>query len=201
MTVIAPASSGKRRQAFTLMELIVASFLISLLSMLLIMAWKTFGVPAVQVEERTRIALNANLVAESLARDLGGALVQKEAKSETDLNQVYRIYRFDARLASDPDHPYPLRLRFKREDDSTKEKTVSYWVDSGSTPNKLMRVEEQSGSSKTAVATHVTAIQVPPVLAGETSFAISFTVSYREFEGTYTMTVKVPPTETESYPP
>lgn len=201
MTVVSPASPRKRRTGFTLMELIVASFLISLLSMLSIMAWKTFGVPAVRVEQRTRIALSANLAAESLARDLSGCLLLKEARSETDLNQIERPYRFDSRLAADTDHPYPLRLHFKSGDDPPKEKTVSYWVDSSSSTGMLMRRDEQSGDPPVVVAAHVTALQVPPILEGETSFTIGFTVSYRDFEGTYAMTVKNPPTESESYPP
>lgn len=201
MTVVAPASPRKRRTGFTLMELIVASFLISLLSMLSIMAWKTFGVPAVRVEQRTRIALSANLAAESLARDLSGCLLREEARSETDLNQIERPYRFDSRLAADTAHPYPLRLHFKSGDDPPKEKTVSYWVDSSSSTDMLMRRDEQSGAPPVVVTAHVTALQVPLILEGETSFTIEFTVSYRDFEGTYAMTVKNPPTESESYPP
>jgi prepilin-type N-terminal cleavage/methylation domain-containing protein len=174
------------RRGYTLIELVVASFLISLLSMLLILAWKTFGLPALEVETRARITIDANLAAESLARDLSGYQVKREGKSgPADPIQVYRLYKFESRLDPDDTHPYPLRLRFKREDQATNPTviTVSYYVNSST--STLVRTEEESGTPIT-VATHVKNLEFTQ------SNQISFTVSYRQFEGTYTLDVDYP---------
>jgi prepilin-type N-terminal cleavage/methylation domain-containing protein len=184
MVVAAPGGFGARRRGYTLIEMAVTSFLMALLSMLLILAWKAFGVPAVEVEARARVALAANLAAESLVRDLGGYQVRREGKSGTDDEvRVYRLYRYYEKLPPDEGHPYPLRLHFKREDQEQSKLTISYFVDSST--HTLVRLEEESGAS-TTVATHVTDLVV--TTAGE----IDFTVSYRRFRGTFTLNVNDP---------
>jgi type II secretory pathway pseudopilin PulG len=178
------------RRAYTLIELVVAAFLMSLLSMLLIMAWKTFGVPALEVEERARVTVQANLAAESLARDLGGYQVRQEGKSgPNDSNLVYRLYQFESRIDPDANHAYPLRLSFKREDQTSNPATltISYYVTTSA--NTLVRIEEESSTSS-IVATHIRNLEVVPV--DQTHFQISFTVLYQTFQANHTLNVDYP---------
>ena len=44
------ADVSESRRGFTLIEMVVATFLIALLGLLLALSWKTFGIPAVQVQ-------------------------------------------------------------------------------------------------------------------------------------------------------
>ena len=62
-------------RGFTIIEMVVATFLVALLALLLAAAVATFARPAAEVDGRTRLALEASLAAEALARDLGGYLV------------------------------------------------------------------------------------------------------------------------------
>ncbi len=63
-----------RCRGFTIMEMVVATFLAALLALLLATAAATFVRPAGEVDGRTRLALEASMAAEALARDLGGYL-------------------------------------------------------------------------------------------------------------------------------
>jgi len=59
---------------FTVTEMVLGTFLMALLAVLLAAAVATFARPAAEVDGRTRLALEASLAAEALARDLGGYL-------------------------------------------------------------------------------------------------------------------------------
>ena len=63
-----------RCRGFTIAEMVVAIFLTALLAVLLAEAAAVFARPAAEVDGRTRLALEASLAAEALARDLGGYL-------------------------------------------------------------------------------------------------------------------------------
>ncbi len=63
-----------RCRGFTIMEMVVATFLAALLALLLAGAAATFVRPAGEVDGRIRLALEASMAAEALARDLGGYL-------------------------------------------------------------------------------------------------------------------------------
>ena len=52
MIVAGPKSLRSNRRAFTMIELVVASFLAIQIAMVLVLTWKAFGVSALQVEER-----------------------------------------------------------------------------------------------------------------------------------------------------
>ena len=70
-----PVESRSRRcRGFTIAEMVVASFLTALLAVLMAAAAVTFARPAAEVDGRTRLALEASLAAEALARDLSGYL-------------------------------------------------------------------------------------------------------------------------------
>lgn len=108
-----PTGAAARRRGFSLTEMVTTTFLMTLLAMLLIMAWKTFGVPAVEVEARARLAVAANLAGASLAQDTGGYQVRLEGKTGPgDSVLVHRLYKFESWQPSDDAHPYPVRLRF-----------------------------------------------------------------------------------------
>jgi prepilin-type N-terminal cleavage/methylation domain-containing protein len=188
------------RRGFTLIEMVVATFLIALLGTLLALSWKAFGIPAVQVEARARLALSANLAAASLAQDMGGSLLKREGKANrfdlSDPVQVYRVYVFDSWQPSEDQHEYPVRLRFRREDQQDTILTISYYVEHSN--STLVRVEEEF-NSKTTVATHITDLRVVPfvvnmVRAPFVSY-VKFTVTYGpywQYEGEYTLIVKDP---------
>ena len=131
--------------------------------MVLILTWKAFGVSALQVEERARLTVNANLAAESLTRDWSGYQVRSEALPPPNAStMVDRLYQFKSRLASDSVHPYPLRLLFQRVDQTSSTITISYYQDPAT--NSLIRFDETAGT-RTTVATHVTAApQVSPAV-------------------------------------
>ena len=63
-----------RCRGFTIAEMVVAIFLTALLAVLMAAAAATFARPAAEVDGRTRLALEASLAAEALARDLSGYL-------------------------------------------------------------------------------------------------------------------------------
>jgi prepilin-type N-terminal cleavage/methylation domain-containing protein len=60
-----------RRRGFTLTEMLMTAFLMGLMGVLLGNAWAAFGRPAVANVARCRVAQEANLAAEALARDIG----------------------------------------------------------------------------------------------------------------------------------
>ena len=64
MIACRPRTCCSNRRGYTLIELVVASFLTVQIGMVLILTWKAFGVSALQVEERARLTVNANLAAE-----------------------------------------------------------------------------------------------------------------------------------------
>lgn len=67
-------------------ELIIATFLTSLLGLLIGTAVATFVRPVVEIDGRTRLAVEARLAAESLAQDLSGYLADGGGEPG-DLNQ------------------------------------------------------------------------------------------------------------------
>ncbi len=187
-----PESFRSNRRAYVLIELVVASFLTVQMGMVLVLTWKAFGVSALQVEERARLTVNANLAAESFTRDWGGYQIRSEAlPSPNSSTQVDCLYKFlPPRLASDVNHPYPLRLVFQEVGPPSSTITISYNYDSAT--SRLIRYDETAGTS-TTVASHVTSLEVSPPLLNERSFVITFTVSYRDFTGTYTLNMQYPP--------
>jgi prepilin-type N-terminal cleavage/methylation domain-containing protein len=183
VTPLGPAGTGVSRRGFTLIEMVVATFLIALLSMLLALSWKTFGVPAVDVEARARLALSANLAAAALAQDMRGYQVRLEGKTgPSDSIQVYRLYKFDSWQNSE-DH---VCLLFKPENTASNLKliAISYYVDSSTLVRKEVDTqavpEVELPAMTTAVATHVKKLVVDP-----TTNQVGITVSYWRYEGTY----------------
>ncbi len=186
-----PESFHSNRRAYVLIELVVASFLTVQMGMVLILTWKAFGVSALQVEERARLTVNANLAAESFTRDWGGYQIRSQAlPAPNSSTQVDCLYKFSSCLAPDPitNHNYPLRLQFNSVNPPSSTITISYNYDP--VASTLIRYDETANTS-TTVASHVTALEVTPTNPPP-SFIISFTVSYRDFTGTYQLNMQYP---------
>ncbi len=64
----------RRYRGFTITEMVLATFLTALLAVLLAAAVATFARPAAEVDGRTRVALEASVAVEVIARDLSGYL-------------------------------------------------------------------------------------------------------------------------------
>jgi len=85
-------SSTLRCRGFTIAEMVVAILLTALLAVLLTAAAATFARPAAEVDGRTRLALEASLASEALARDLSGYLADNSGVPGT-LTQ-YQFYNW-----------------------------------------------------------------------------------------------------------
>jgi hypothetical protein len=72
-----------RCRGLTIAEMVVAIFLTALLAVLLSAAAATFARPAAEVDGRTRLALEASMAAEALARDLSGYLADNSGNPGT----------------------------------------------------------------------------------------------------------------------
>ncbi len=86
-------SSTSQCRGFTIAEMVVAIFLTALLAVLMAAAAATFARPAAEVDGRTRLALEASLAAEALARDLSGYLADNSGVPGTLTQyQFYNMY-------------------------------------------------------------------------------------------------------------
>jgi hypothetical protein len=74
---------ARSRRGFTVLEMMLAGFLMALMGILLGNAWAAFGRPAISSVARSRVAQEANLAAEALAHDLG-MLAQDVVGSPSD---------------------------------------------------------------------------------------------------------------------
>ena len=93
-------SSPPPCRGFTIVEMVVTIFLTALLAVLLATAAVTFARPAAEVDGRTRLALEAGLAAEALARDLSGYLADNSGvpgtlKQYQFSNWVYLLGWYD----------------------------------------------------------------------------------------------------------
>lgn len=86
----------ERRRGFTLVELMTAGALTSLLLVLISTAWSGFGRPSAIAVARARIMHEANLALESLARDFSGSLVDEPLGTKESGRLVGRQARGDA---------------------------------------------------------------------------------------------------------
>ncbi len=193
-------SSTSQFRGFTIAEMVVAIFLTALLAMLMATAAVTFARPAAEVDGRTRLALEASLAAEALARDLSGYLADNSGVPGT-LTQ----YQLIPIPGSNPSIYFMisqngtlLTLTYQGASPGSQV-TVTYQQEN----NELVRT---MGSQIVAVARHVTGFTV--VLCNPdgssnptngTSVQISIALTYPEqsnrlpsFSATYVL-IGVPP--------
>ena len=81
--------------------MVVATFLTALLALLLAAAVATFARPAAEVDGRTRLALEASMHTEALARDLGGFLADVDYPPDSGpkpgtLNDYQLVWSFSS---------------------------------------------------------------------------------------------------------
>jgi Tfp pilus assembly protein PilW len=162
-----------RRRGVTLMELIIASMLASLLGILLATACATFARPALEVEARARIAQESILAAQSLACDLGGFLADSPGRTGT-LNQ-YQFIDWDLSQGD------VLLLNFQGA--SPMDLTIISYQLQG---NQLVRSNSSTGVV-TTIANCVTGFAVAPVPGNANQALITITIGFRYFTGTYTL--------------
>ena len=188
MIAARPKSRRSHRRAYMLIELVVASFLAIELGMVLVLTWKAFGVSALQVEECEadgECEPGCRVVHPGLGRISG----QVRSFAPNDSTNVDRLYQFNSRL--------PLRLRssvspavalsgcgpdLDNDHDQLQLRPYHEQPDSGRRDRRDVHhgrdPRHESGSG--------------PILPGETSFNINFTVSYRDFTGKYTLNMQYP---------
>jgi prepilin-type N-terminal cleavage/methylation domain-containing protein len=168
----------RRRRGFSLIELVVAAVLSTLLMSLLAISWVAFGRPALEVEARARIAQEAVLATQSIACDLGGFLADTPGQTGT-LAQ----YQFvDWNLSNSG--VFLLNFQGANPGDVI---VITYQL-SG---NQLVRSNSSNGVS-TTIAKYVTAFSVTENPNNTSQALIQITIAFRYFSATYTL-IGVPP--------
>ncbi len=178
-----------RCRGFTIIEMVVATFLTALLAVLLAVAMATFARPAAEVDGRTKLALEASIAAESLARDLGGFLADNSGTPGT-LNQ----YQFTSWSFSTDGST--LYLNYQGA--SGPPLIVTYQQD----PQHYQLIRNQlSTGVQNVVAQHVTSFHVAADTANPNNVRVQLGLTYPDpsstrlyprFEGTYVL-IGVPP--------
>jgi hypothetical protein len=176
------AGRGAARRGFSAIETVVVCFLTVVLTYTLGSAWRGLCLPALDASARCRLAMEANLAAASLARDLGGYLSDPSGRLG-GLNDAKYVGR-------DTTSPDRLRLCFHGGTGSdmtpqwaAPDAVISYQLQGSS----LVRWNEAGGEPYT-VARSVSAFQVAPLEDG-TGVAISLTFANaaRGLSLTYTL--------------
>ena len=180
----------RTRRGFTITEMVIATFLTAFLALLLATAVATFARPAAEVDGRTRLALEASLAAEALARDLGGFSADNSGNPGT-LTQ----YKFASwSLSSDGT---TLFLNFQGTTPGPPYLIVTYQQQN----YQLVRTQLTTGV-QTVVASHVTGFLVQADPGNPNNVQIELTLTYPDpssprrpfpnFSGTYVL-IGVPP--------
>jgi type II secretory pathway pseudopilin PulG len=175
---------------FTIIEMVVATFLTALLALLLAAAVATFARPAAEVDGRTRLALEASLAAEALARDLGGYLIDASGASSTLQQYQFSNWSFSSDGAI-------LFLNYQGITPGPPYQIVTYQQQDV----RLVRTQLSDGL-QTVVAQHVTGFAVQPGPDDPSQAQITLTLTYPDpssprktnpsFSGTYVF-IGVPP--------
>lgn len=185
----------RRRSGFTLVEMACATLLMTLLGLLVATAWPAFGLPAVEVYRRGRIAREAALAAAALAADLGGAPARAADRSgaapaglagRLGAKELGRLVGYRYWPLTDAD----LELWYDGGEppDGTTSHTlpdcvIAYRVAPG---GALVRWDSAT-NAETVVASDVAALAVEPDLdAPDRRFSIRLTFQHRDIDQTYT---------------
>jgi type II secretory pathway pseudopilin PulG len=175
---------GLRRRGchggFTLTEIMLVGGLMSLLALLISGAWRGFGRSSADAVVRCRVAQEANLALECLARDFGGSLAGQPA-GDKRLGQVV------GRLVVSGSQ---LWLCFDGQpvdgvaDWGPPDTVITYEVQG----NQLIRSNQQTAVAL-AVADKVDQMQLTEQIDG---VRIDLTLKYRDLTRTYTIVAKDP---------
>jgi Tfp pilus assembly protein PilW len=173
------AAARRRRRGFFLTELVIASLLASLLMILLALTWVSFGRPALEVEDRARIAQEGILAAQSIACDLGGFLADSPGRTGAfQIGGSTAPYQFSSWDLSQGD---ALVLYFNAAS-SGSPIPISYQLQD----NQLVRINHSTGVA-TTVAGYVTGFSVEANPSDTSQARIEITITYRYFRATYTL--------------
>jgi prepilin-type N-terminal cleavage/methylation domain-containing protein len=164
-----------QRRGFTLTEMLMTAFLMGLMGILLGNAWVAFGRPAVANVARCRVAQEANLAAEALARDIGLLAVPTGQHPDTR----YQNVRADGSI-----------LYLAIDDGTSPPRTISYAADPDDS-TRLVRTDlSASAGSSRVVATLLAGLDTQtdvlegagPGGADVTGVRIDLTFSHRTFD-------------------
>ena len=166
------------RAAFTLVEMLLVSTLMTVLAMLLTVTWSAFGRPLTDAATRSRISEEACLAAASLARDFGGNLASSDGRLGFPANGqlIGRMQPGDTVLRLCYDGGNRADGLAEWADPDT---VISYQVQGGS----LVRWDENAGTSF-VVARYVDSMQLVDQGNG---VEIKLTFIYRGTTRTYTL--------------
>ncbi|MFI5454621.1 MAG: PilW family protein [Isosphaerales bacterium] len=176
-----------RSRGFTLVEMIIASMLASLLGMLLAGACITFGRPALEVESRARITQEAILATQSFACDLGGFLADSPGRTLSLSQYQFDVSPWDVSQGTPPGTV--LLLNFQGAS-SGHPIVITYRLQG----NLLVRSNSSTGVV-TTIAKYVTGFSVEqdPDPNYPKNVKITITIAYRSFTTTYTLIGVFPP--------
>jgi prepilin-type N-terminal cleavage/methylation domain-containing protein len=168
-----------RRSGFTLVEMIIASMLATLLGMLLAGACVTFGRPALEVEARARITQEAILATQSLACDLGGFLADGPGRTGNLGQYQFVDPAWDLSQGNPPGTVLLLNFQGATSGDLI---VISYQLQG----NLLVRSNSSTGVA-TTIAKYVTGFVVEPDPGNASNVKITITIAFRYFTTTYTL--------------
>lgn len=162
-----PPRARKRAGGFTLVEMMLAAVLMVVVAAILSAAWGAFGRPAVSAIARARLAQEAEIAAESLARDVG----MLAASTATGAGSRYQNVQADGST-----------LYLAIDDGAGAVRTVVYTLDPAD-PGRLIRTD--SGETR-VIARFVSGFHAeadtPPVGPGGANVSgvrIELTLSHR----------------------
>ena len=197
----------RRRDGFTLVEVLVVSFLTAFLAVLVSACWRGFGQSANDALARCRVAQEMNLAVNTLARDFGGSLDISGGSLDTSggslgttpwesqfLDWDYSIPNtlrlcFDSPFPSNPpDAPNDTPAWLLPQTRTPPQTVISYSLEPtvvGSTPQgpvqlyALVRTVESAVPNTTfTVANYITNMQITPVPGEPTEIQIQLMFSY-----------------------
>ena len=175
------SGSRHRHRGFTLFEMTIAGFLIALVANLLANAWVGFGRPAISAVARARLAQEANLFSEALARDVGRLACLGQPRTNSRYQNV--------QAAADG------KTLYLTIDEGKEElRAFSYSIDEND-PGKLCRRDLASGD-KRVVTTLVSAFDCThdtfpvgpsnePVVGVQIDLTLRHRVNERDRDGTF----------------
>ena len=171
---------GRRFSGFTLTEVMLVGGMMSFLALLISGAWRGLGRSSVDTVVRCRVAQEANLAVDSLARDLGGSLADQ-------ISGEKQIGRAVGRLVVDGS---ALWLCFDGDPADglagwgPPDTVITYEVQG----SQLIRSNQQTGIAL-PVADKVGQMQLTEQID---ELRIDLTLQYRDLTRTYTIITKAP---------